>query len=333
MSRARFFANLLGLLCVLGLLGCGAPTPDLSSEDGKQQILDAVNVALTEQNCSAALSLILPLYSSSNTDNDVRLATASAYGCSAGINFFDLTSDLANNATQLAPPLFWSYMAQLFPSTAGADHKMEGAFYGMDALQAILNPGTIILPANEVNAGGYNVGSVFVSDRTENSNLYLLYMAMAGIGTAESRYGNPSATNFNKGNVLPWTTAAAVDANGCGLAASVLNFVDAIGEIESDLPSSIQSALSTTQSAILTGIDQACAYGCSNTLPSGVIDTALYNPTGTWVASGCAAVTPCSVCPNALRNRSICTSQASDVNSCAAAGIINFINSSAAGWQ
>ncbi|MDR3608714.1 MAG: hypothetical protein P4M08_15225 [Oligoflexia bacterium] len=325
------FASILFIL--LFGQGCGAPTPDPSSTDGQQQILDAVDMALTNQDCSTALNLILPLYNSANTDNEIRLKTASAYGCAAGVNFFSLTSTLLSNVTNLAPPTFWSYMAQLFPSTAGADHKMEGAFYGTDALQSVLNNGVIILPANQVNSGTYNVGSVFSNDRTLDSNLYLIYMAMAGIGTAESRYGNPDPVTHNKGNALPWTTAAAMTEDGCGLAASVLNFLDATTSSASSLSASLANALTSNQALIYAGIAQACAYGCSNSLPAGAVDIAVYNPNGTWQASGCTMASPCSACPSTLRNRSSCTAQSSDVNSCAAAGIINFINSAVAGWQ
>jgi hypothetical protein len=322
--------HLLFAALALALVACGAPSPDASSADGLQQILDAVDVDLTHQDCTDALSLILPVYNSSNTSNDVRMRTASAYGCAAGINFFGLTQELTVKPQDLLPPNFWALMVQLFPSETGQDSKMEAAFYGTDSLQSVLNSGVILLPTDEVNAGGYNVGSVFATDRTLDSNLYLLYMAMAGMGTVESRYGtNNGGATTTRANLLPWTTAAAVNADGCGLAASVLNFLDAFEQSGSSLPSEISSVLTTVVSDTLTGLDEACAAGCSNTVPSDPIN----NPNGTWVSAGCAATTPCSSCPNTLRNRSSCTGVSSDVNSCAAAGLINFINSSALGWQ
>lgn len=331
MFRARALsAKSYILIGILWLTGCGAPTPDPTSADGIQQILDGVDVDLTNQDCTGALNLILPVYNSANTSNAVRMETAAAYGCSAGINFFGLTQSLTSNISQLTPPYFWALMVQFFPSQSGQDHKMEAAFYGTDALQAVLNSGVIILPADEVNAGTNNVGSVFPSDRTLNSNLYLMYMAMAAIGTAESRYGtNNGGATTARANLLPWTTAAAVDANGCALAASVLNFLDAFGAAGSVLPGTVSTAFGDVQSELLAGLGDACSYGCNNTVPADPIN----NPNHTWVSAACAAASPCSTCPNTLRDRSSCTGQASDVNSCAAAGLINFINSSALGWQ
>jgi hypothetical protein len=55
---------------------------------GKQAILDAVDIFLTTENCTDAVSQITGLYNSANTDNDVRMRAASAYGCNAKVNLF-----------------------------------------------------------------------------------------------------------------------------------------------------------------------------------------------------------------------------------------------------
>jgi hypothetical protein len=339
-QTALFAFSVLGVcLVVAALQSCGAPTPDDSSADGQQQILDAVDVALSTQQCSTAISLILPLYNSTYSDDVIRLKTASAYGCSAGIDFFGLAGQIVTDSAQMAfsgtGTGFWSLLAELFPSTTGQDYKMEGAFYATDALLSVLNPGVLVLPENQVNAGSYNVGSVLTEDRTEDSNLYLLFVAMAGIGTVESRYGYPSPTNFTKTQVLPWTTAAAMNADGCGLAASVLNFFDAVTAAESDLSGNLGNVLTQiTQAGVMKYLNNACQYGCLGTSPDGdPANEIIYDPSGTnWALSGATLATPCSTCPFSLRNRSSCTGLATDVNSAAAAGLINFINNSIAGW-
>jgi hypothetical protein len=337
-QTALFTLSVLGVcLALAALQGCGAPTPDDSSANGQQQILDAVDVALSSQQCTTATSLILPLYNSSYSDDAIRMKTASAYGCSAGIDFFGLVGQIVTDSGQLALSSsgtgLWSLMAELFPSQTGQDYKMEGAFYATDALEAVLNTGVLVLPENQVNAGTSNVGSVLAEDRTIDSNLYLLFVAMAGIGTVESRYGGTLEANFNKGAALPWTSVAAMNADGCGLAASVLNFFDAIAQAESELPTNLDKTL-TQLNGVTALLDKACAYGCSNTSPDSdtVVNKAIFDPNSTWVLSGANLGTPCTVCPFSLRNRSSCTGVATDVNSAAAAGLINFLNNSVAGW-
>ena len=333
-QRARSFGALA--LALIAAQSCGAPNPDISSADGRAQIMDAVDVALSTGDCTTAINLISPLYNSQYSDDDVRMKMASAYGCAAGINFFGLTGSLVTNSSELAGNGFWSLAAQLFPSKIGADYMMEGAFYATDALQSVLNSGALVLSENQINPNSFNVGSVLGSDRTVDSNLYLIYVAFAGIGAVESRYGNPNAT-YQKGNSLTWTSAAAMDDNGCGLAASILNFMDAFTQAQSELPASVGNSLNKVVSQGMgTLINQACVYGCNNTSPDTdtIENKAIYDPNGNWVTSGCNLASPCTtVCPTTLHSRTACTGETTDVNSCAAAGIINFINNSVGGWQ
>jgi hypothetical protein len=314
--------------------GCGAPTPDASTETGKRQIIDQAVKALTTSDCATALDLLLPVYNSANTDNEIRLVTASAYGCWAGINYFKLLGDMVQNSASLTSSgggFFWILSSSLFPSTSGQDYVAEGAMLGTDALMASLKFGVPVLPSAQINAGSYNVGSIYGNDRIDDANLYLLFISWAGIGGLQNRYGSPTSS-YHRGALLPWNTAAGVTSDGAAYVSSIMNFVDAIGLSKNILPSSLSSTLTTLQSGFTTSLDAACNYGCANTKPPAVLPV----NNGNWVQSGCTlglSGCPNSKCPDALRDRSRITGQASDINSCAAAGVVNFINSSTVGWQ
>jgi hypothetical protein len=304
--------------------GCGASSPDASTELGKRQIIDQANKALTTLDCATALDLLLPVYNSNNTDNEIRMMTASAYACWANINYFKVMGDMAVNSSALSSG-FFAYASKLFPSTIGADHVAEGSLLSQDALMATIKSGVPILPSGAINLGSYNEGSIYSYDRTDDSNLYLLFTSLAGIGSLQNRYGNPDA-NFHPQAKLPWTTPANVSTDGCGYAASVLNFVDAISAAQNILPSGLKNALSAVSSTLSAPIDLACDYGCTGGNP-GIPG---------WVVSGCGFSSGCTTdrkCPKTLRDRNSCKAQTSDINSCAAAGLVNMVNVSPLGWQ
>lgn len=329
----KFFALFLFSLVAVG---CGAPTPDPNSANGKAQILDEVNIDLTSGDCDDALTAITPLYNSSNTDNDVRLAMASVYGCKAGINFFGLVGTMTSNVSSLESG-FFAFLKSNFPSTAGQDYVVEGALLAIPPLQAALNTGALVLSADQINAGTYNVGSDLYTDRTDESNFYLIFISMAAVGGIESRFDTPGA--------LTWTTAAAVDADGCKYAASILNLIDALTASKSYLPSAVGTAVDDVLNGdnvphvygLAEDINAACSYGCSGQTPTlGSDDQLNLETSGSgWVGSGCSSATvdPCSTCPDALRDWTQCGTGNTNQATCAAAGIINFINHGELGWQ
>lgn len=323
-----WIARISAVVCFALLWGCAA-----TSTSNKQSILDQVDKFLSSGQCTAAIEVVKPLYDSEDSDNDVRFKMALAYACAAGINFLDLNTQIASRSADLIANNgsgFWEVMAELFPSTAGSDYVLEGALYGTNALHAIINPGALILPANQIDEDAFNIGSIFPTDRTTESNLYLMYLSMAALGSLENRYGAPDAA-FQKTVVLPWRTAAHAEiANGCAFGSTILNFLDGIGYGSTALPAEMTQALGDVSTALTTLLDKACQYGCSGAVPAGLDGLAL-NTRGGWQATGCN--TTCTTCPQELRDRTRCTASTSNVTSCAAAGIINFLNESAAGWQ
>jgi hypothetical protein len=259
-----------------------------------------------------------PIYNSANTDNDTRMAIASAYGCHAGIEVIPLVTDLSDNTARLAGGAFWGLLAELFPSS-GLDRVPESGALASDALMATTKPGWPLLPANLINTTTFNPGSLIKGDRTAEANFYLLFTSMATIGGLNTRYGAPDTSNSYAQTIrLPWRTAADVDADGCMYAAAVINLVDALEETSTNVTGTVQITLQTISDTFATGIRNACDIGCQDLDP---------DLGGEWQASGCATTTACSECTNALRNRDACLA-ATDQTRCAAAGIVNFINDS-----
>ncbi|MCM2323577.1 MAG: hypothetical protein NDJ90_09990 [Oligoflexia bacterium] len=330
----RFFA-LAGV--ALALNGCSAPVETGSDPVGKQAILDWVDIALSGGDCATAVAKIKPLYESPYSDNEVRMKAASAYACYAGVNFFQTVMDIEANSGDMLAGLgegFWPTMSKLFPSQgAGLDYRVEGAVLAIDALQAALSPGIALLPSNTINPGGYNEGSVFATDRISDSNIFMIFNAMAAIGTIQSRYGVPDAGNgYKKTALLPWKTATSIglDGDGCAYVSALMNLIDALGATAGSVPANLSTTLTTVHDTLDLGVSAACVLGCKGLVPPAI---APLNPRSQWVNSGCnAAVTDCARCPDALRDRTKCLRANDDVTSCAAAGIINFINSSDNGW-
>jgi hypothetical protein len=287
-----------------GLVSCSGSL-DASNPLGKQALLDQVNIALSKQDCSTAIGELQGVYNSIQTDNNVRMTMASAYGCSAGINLFKVAGDVANNASNFTGSGFWEFLANEFPSTS-ADRVAESAQLAQDALQSVIDPASVVLPANMYNLKGFNPGALSPLDRVASANSFLFFVSMAGIGAFESRYGNPYP-NGKKGNNLPWSTPAAVTADGCAYASSIVNFVDSIGVLATLTTGGLATTLKALQSTFQTGIYAACDQGCN-------------------VICG---IGHCANCPDALRNRSSCVTGPTantDPSSCAVTGLVNFIN-------
>jgi hypothetical protein len=336
----RGFLNRLFLLGLVAFAtACGQPALDPSSTVGQEAIIDQTNNYLTTGDCTDALITILPLYNSAYSNNQVRMITASAYACEAGVNFFSSLTNMGLDANTLSGT-FWGYFAQLFPSTVN-DKVVESAGYGMDTLLTALIPGQVITPADMLNPGSNNPGSLNYSDRIGDSNIYMLLVSMAAIGGAESRYGNPNSS-FHPQNSPPMPfndNVTKMTDQGCIYAAGILNFFDSIAPATAVVSSQAASALAQiTQlyqtDSLDTIFNTACDYGCKGTMPSGVADIAALNPTGKWNATGCSIAAGCGGCPQLLRDYTQChPNVANDPGACAAAGLANLVNASIAAWQ
>ena len=261
-SRARRRVATLSLL----LLGACSSALDGSSALSKQAVIDAVNIALSENDCSKAIGIIEPVFNSANVDNKIRLARASAYACAANFNFFKLVGILEANTAKLQTNEIWNVMTQSFPSDPANvyDRVVEGAAGATDALLASIRPNTVLLTNYLFNSGGPNPESGNYADRTDESNVYLTFLSMASIGGYHNRFGSPDSTSFKKGNDLPWTTAttAGMDTSGCGYASAVVNFADALGGIQNAATGSLATSLDKVRQVFQTLIYGACNAGC-----------------------------------------------------------------------
>lgn len=318
MSFARSLrASLIFLFGTLGLAGgfgggCAVPREDPSTAVGKQSIIYKVNAALTAGDCTAAIIGIEPLYNSASSDDQVRRLRASAHACKAGISFFQLIGDLATGS--FTGGGLWRTITQLFPASA-MDGKTQSSFYATDALMAWLKPGTVISSNAKISTDPFNIGSRSYLDRTGDSNLYLSLVSMATIGTLHNAYGAPDGS-YAPTTALPWTTLAAVDEEGCGYAAALLNLMDSLAAIGASYTQ--LSGVTSAVTAAASGYDAMCDQGCQNLCPT-------LNAAG-----GCTGK-----CPATLRDRSACnrtTPATEDWDACAAAGLVTLMNSPL-GWQ
>ena len=309
------------------LVGCAAPDMDISTELGRQAILAETHRLLTDNHCSDAINTIEPLYQSVYVTNDVRMARSAAFACGAGItDFLGLITTLPTKSFASVPNQ-GSYMfrtaAELFYSSSSTT-LLARSSYGVEAVKALLsviNPSTYIFTSNLLYSGTNNPGSASATDRTDDSNIYMITTALAEMGALEARYGVPSTSSWKKSQNLgangvnDWSLATRVNGDGCAMAASVLNLVDSSVAVLPKLSTSLSSSLSAL-SSLTPLMDAACDAGCLGT-----------------TGSGCAIAGGCSTCPTVLRDPGSCTGSSSNVASCAAAGLLYFINTNTTyGW-
>lgn len=287
--------------------GCsGSSTVDALDKAG---VIDAVNRALSVQDCGTALQQIQPIYESADSDNEIRLAAASVYGCFAGIQILPLIQDLIDFNGDLGGAGFWEFLAKEFPSTAtpADDKKPQAAMNGLDALFAATKSGIIILPSSLVNQKTFNPGSILSSDRVDDSNSYLPFMSMALIGTLQNRYGSPDS-NHHQTVLLPWEDPTKIKGDGCAFASGLLNLLDGMQFVAKSATSQVSTVYNKINTFLSTALDAGCSVGCTL----------------------CGGSVSCSTCPTSLRDRTSCAGTNTDTTSCAASGIIKFVNTS---WQ
>jgi hypothetical protein len=265
---------------------------------------------------------------------------ASAYACAANFNMYNFMGDVAQNPTALAPSGMWGFLANEFPSTTGSDDYAEGAQAAEDALLSVIDPGTVVLANetfdnNDIGSNIFNPEAYQVGTRTVASNAYLFFVSMAAIGAIGSRYDKPTASGSgstatyhpSSSPPFPWVTAATVTPDGCAYASAVLNFVDSLGALAGSVPGSLGSSILSLQSTFKNGITVApgVTIGIGSACSDGCTGAAIAPIAGTGCALSSCSNADSIGCPLTLRNRASCTGQANDSNSCAAAGIINFV--------
>jgi hypothetical protein len=345
------------LLSVLALAftGCGVVRFDDGTLAGKRAALDEIHRLLTSGECTQAQIISQKLYDSAETvDNEVRYAHMAALACSGGVsNLLSLVIAIANNSGTLAAPGgLWAVSTQLFyqSSLSVAESRFNAGIAASEAGSAILNPGVVVSLTNLLNADSANPGSASPDDREASANLYKVFVSLANLGNAQTRYGAPNSVTFSNGatfigatasNPFGWSLVSAVDESACAYAASVVELIDTISAASSTLPSAIGGTLATVATLYGSELDTACNRACQG-LGSIVAHPVDYSGLGCPLVGndrlGCVGPDGTRPCLSALRNRKLCATQnaqtvVDDQARCAAAGISHYISTHPAlGW-
>ena len=288
---------------IFSVAGC-AP-----QSDTVRSAVETAQRALSRRDCAEAYETIAPIYNSTASNNAVRLAMATTYACMAGVNLFELLSDLAVFGVSLEGSGLWQFLTQEFPSTRiPNDAKPTAALHSIQALWGMLNPGTVVQPTALVQSDSFNPGSLNSMDRLKDANLLLVFSSMALLGTLGNQYGSPN--HYHQRTVdLPWGTPSSIPGDACAFGAALMNFVDGLEAAANLLPAPYGTTFESVQSFVGGATDAACAYGCS---------------------ISCGGAVSCDACPMNLRDPSRCTGLMTDLNTCAVLGVVNFANRS---WQ
>ena len=283
-------------------IGCGPSSSETA--------IDEVNFLISSSDCADALNDVLSIYDSASTNNDIRMATASAYGCYANVNIMKNINDIINFQGSLEGSGFWQYLVKEFPDSKGTvDNTTDlAARNGIDAALATLNYGTILDSTYTVNSTSYNPGSILSTDHTTTSNALLTFLAMAQAGSMLNRNGQPNSSG-SPTQSLPWISATGTNGDGCAFASALLLLSDSISTMSTIASSKAASTYSKVGNFLSAGLAAACQTGCIT----------------------CGGSVSCTSCPTTLRNRSSCTGESTDENSCAAAGIATFVYDSWSG--
>lgn len=318
-------AAAFAILVSTQISGCAKGQMSCEDENGRMAIVAEVSNFLNESRCSEAVQTIDQFYDEKGCGTDpIRYARASAYACSANVDFFTILDNLAQNTSSLVGNLFWRYLTQEFPATAN-DGKVAAGGYATDALMALKKVGVATPAGFTINSSTQHPGSLLVNDRQDDANIYLMLTSMAMIGELQNQYGAPNGSyaptqkiGATAGNVNGWSNVAFGSVDSCTYAGAILNMVDTMGAVANQL-GSISSTVSALAVLLQSQMNAACEAGCTNTTT---------DATGCTIAAG-----QCNPCPISLRYRNSCTFTTTDKASCAAAGIADWINNNPIGWN
>lgn len=319
-SFSRRISGAFALLLFVVLSSCSSSKYSCDSDSGRGALVSDVDQLLSTQDCAGALALIEPYYPLAGCATDeVRLARASANACAANVNFFQLMDDLGN--ANLIGNEVWVSLTRIFPSTL-TDQRVTGGQNALDSLFALRVPGAISPEASMINSASAHPGTLVAAHRSQDSNMYAMLVSMSLIGALQNRYGAPDGSyhqtqklGATAGNANGWELVTDVDVNACTYAGALLTFFDSISQVSGTIGTALGGAVGTSLTTAATTytalLAVACDAGCQ--------------------ACGFAAGS-CTPCPTELRNRNSCTGVATDKATCAASGIVSFMNSNPAGW-
>jgi len=317
--------SVFSILLSFFFVSCGRPENgyDVNSSSDRTAMILEIQSALTTGDCSRAILNSKKLFESDYSDNLIRMLYANSLACKAGFRMLDVINEL----TSFTSPNALGQFARVFPSVLG-DQKLESGWLAQDALQSILNPGSVVGAYDQIFGTTLNPGSVLATDRTTDSNFYGFFMSMSNIGNTLSRYGNTSAATgggWGQGTDLVWEDELAVqhDLSGtaCGLASGFLNFIDGFSQIQS---SGMLGSASSVIQVMVTGLETQVVDGGAGICPlSGGLYACeqYYNPGAPPTAD---TIARCTLAKNRLRFRGACSEHID--NAIFAGGMIKCIN-------
>jgi hypothetical protein len=262
----KIAVGFLGLVC---LTACGSGNYDVNNSTDRAAMEVAIQLDLTNNNCGDAITLSTQIFNSSYSNNFDRMLYASAQACNVGIQLFPLIQDLTTESFTTQDSVIRAFV-RLFPSTL-TDSRLTSAWYAQDALQSILNPGSVIGVSDQIAFSTYNPGSDLATDHTLDANSYMIFIGMSVIGTSLNRYGyasgqTPASLSYGKGQSLTWTSKALVQADttgtACGIASGFLNLFDGIDQIVTYLGGSTLTDFQTVNTILEEAIELVGTTQC-----------------------------------------------------------------------
>lgn len=230
---------LIYILCsVIFLQSCGQDYKHISTQNGRQYLLDLANGYLTSGQCQQAIDTLEPLYNSIYVDNEIRLTYASAWACAGGFNFAVLIASLKN----LGSGDIWSAFVAANYSASYADSKVY-----------LLGEAVRYVRKASSNSSSYSAAF-----RTQEANIYMVFLQMQIIATTISiqTLGNADRLTGKKTTTI---TGLGTNAEKCRIEVAFATIKDSLNYVTAG------AAITTLNNAI-TKVCTAAGANCPTNL-------------------------------------------------------------------
>lgn len=172
MGRATIF--LLVPIAAFAVFSCAPDYRDLSTDNGRNAILEQADNLLTAGHCDEAIDILSPLVRSQYNNNDVLMKYSSAYGCKGGVSFTTLVGNLVNTGGQD----IWGVLVRTNYSAGASDGKLVALDKAADILRQTATPS----------------GNLLASQRSVDANVFMIFVQANVIATTISPLGNANAS-------------------------------------------------------------------------------------------------------------------------------------------
>lgn len=177
----RLYNKIIHLGLLLLSCACSQDYRSLSTQNGRQIVLEQANNALTVGNCDAALEVLSPLLQSPHADSKAWMTAASAYACKGGLNFPKILVSLKDLSGQDV----WSVLVKSNFSD-GTDGKQEQLLTGVDYILRTSSPS----------------GSNEASARASDANVYMVFLQLNVLATLLGPMGDADSATGRRTQAL-----------------------------------------------------------------------------------------------------------------------------------